>query len=78
MKRLTNPDELRLFRDSVRADKQANTRTVWVCGGTGCLAWGSAAVLEALKELSPKKDSTQRSNSAASPQDATVSANEAR
>ena len=55
MKCLKNPDELRLFRDSVRADKQANTRTVWVCGGTGCLAWGSAAVLEALKRVIAEK-----------------------
>lgn len=48
MSRLSSLDELRAYRASV-ADDGARTPHIWVCGGTGCLAWGSLDVLEAIR-----------------------------
>jgi len=50
MKKLAGLDELRDYRLSVTNDGSLEKPHIWVCGGTGCLAWGSADVLAAIQE----------------------------
>jgi NADH-quinone oxidoreductase subunit F len=40
--------DLRRLRENIASRKDAPS--IWVCGGTACLAWGAADVLEAIKK----------------------------
>ncbi len=49
MTKMSSLDELRDYRTAVIGDGSAAKPHIWVCGGTGCLAWGSADVLAAIQ-----------------------------
>ncbi|MDR3353891.1 MAG: 4Fe-4S binding protein [Synergistaceae bacterium] len=48
--KLLSLDALREYRRGVISDGMDKVTGIWVCCGTGCLAWGSAGVLEAIKK----------------------------
>jgi NADH-quinone oxidoreductase subunit F len=55
MERIRNPQELEKLRQELLAGSKTDAPQVTVCGGTGCLANGSAAVAQAFAEEMKKQ-----------------------
>lgn len=51
---LSSLQALEEYRNRLMGDGVLNMPRIWVCGGTGCLAWGSAEVLAAIRETIAK------------------------
>jgi NADH-quinone oxidoreductase subunit F len=49
-KRLNSASELELLREEIKHSAFARTRTVTICCGTGCLAYGGAKVAQAFRD----------------------------
>ncbi|KTB48506.1 NADH-ubiquinone oxidoreductase-F iron-sulfur binding region domain-containing protein [Dehalogenimonas alkenigignens] len=49
-KRLNSASELELLREEIKRSASARTRTVTICCGTGCLAYGGAKVAQAFRD----------------------------
>lgn len=49
-KRLNSASELEMLREELKCASSAHTRTVTVCCGTGCLAYGGAKVAQAFRD----------------------------
>ncbi|PPD59023.1 NADH-quinone oxidoreductase subunit NuoF [Dehalogenimonas etheniformans] len=50
LKRLNSPEELEKFRQELACASSAKTKTITICCGTGCLAYGGAKVAQGFKE----------------------------
>ncbi|MGB9597257.1 MAG: (2Fe-2S) ferredoxin domain-containing protein, partial [Candidatus Poribacteria bacterium] len=50
MKRLESIDDLNKLRNAIIEKNKSYTKTVALCGGTGCRAYGSESLKNALKQ----------------------------
>lgn len=56
LKKLSSLQELERYRESLLSDGVLSMPRIWVCCGTGCLAWGSAEVLAAIRKYIAEND----------------------
>ena len=56
MRKLKSIDELRQWQEELSAERAGITKTITICGGTGCQASGCLAVVDAVKGVLAAKD----------------------
>ena len=60
MEKICSIEELESARERIREARDPNRLRITVCGGTGCLATGSAEVADELRRQIAERDLTEK------------------
>ncbi len=63
MKKLASLSELEQLRGEIRGKRDPDRKLISICGGTGCIAYGSLNIVDAFKKEITTRDSKTASGS---------------